>query len=170
MKRINRVGERFERLVVISFVGTNKYGKALWNCQCDCGNIIKVIGGHLHSGNTKSCGCLYREMTAKRNLIHGQAFRNAVSKEYQAWCAMKKRCLNSNDPGYKYYGGRGIKICERWLHSFKNFLSDVGHPPNPDREWSIDRINNNGNYEPKNVQWATPLQQARNRRPTRSLS
>jgi len=119
------------------------------------------LGKFLRSGHTKSCGCLSGETTAIRNTTHGLS-KNPL---YGLWIKVKDRCSNQNCEDYKYYGARGIKVCDRWLNSFPNFLADMG--PRPSRSHSIDRINTNGNYEPGNCRWATPLQQNSNRRNSR---
>ncbi len=134
-----------------------------WRCRCDCGNEIKVQAGRLKSGHTQSCGCLRKETTIKTNKAqkkHGMCF----TPEYKAWANMKDRCTKSNHKQYKDYGGRGIKVCEHWLESFENFYADMGPKPFPKILYSIDRINNDGNYEPNNCRWATSKQQADNRR------
>lgn len=164
MIRIDRIGERFGRLIVLSFAGRSKGGDALWRCRCDCGIIKIILGSHLQSGHAKSCGCLRRDMMRQRQEIHGESRPGQRSKEFRAWAAMKQRCLDNRRKDYKYYGGRGIKVCQRWLNSFENFLLDVGRAPTA--ELSIDRINNDGNYEPGNVRWATRLEQNQNKRRT----
>ena len=162
MRRISMVGKRFGRLVVLRFAGIDKRRNALWLCRCDCGKETIVQGMHLLSMHTRSCGCLCIDRVRKANTKHGGATRSGWSKEYRAWKNMKSRCLDPNSKRYCDYGGRGITICERWLHSFENFLADVRRAPGP--EYSIDRINNDGNYEPGNVRWATRKQQRQNRR------
>ena len=144
-------GERFNRLTVIckSLSSlTSRY--SIWWCKCDCSKEVEVRGDTLRNGSTKSCGCLRKSTKIKHGLSH--------TTEYDSWYSLKHRCLNKNDKSYKYYGGRGITICERWTY-FENFLSDIGNKPSP--EYSIDRINNNGNYEPGNVKWATMAQQSK---------
>jgi hypothetical protein len=94
--------------------------------------------------------------------VHGETAKGKPTKEYRTWLGMRRRCLNANDKNYRDYGGRGIGICKRWLNSFENFLADVGRAPDP--EYTIDRINNDGNYELGNVRWATREQQAKNKR------
>ncbi len=152
----NLSGLRFGRLLVISFGGVSK--RSLWNCRCDCGKLKTVIGFHLISGNTKSCGCFHSESAYKTLFKHGGRY----SPEYESWCKIKGRCLNNRDAAWSDYGGRGITIAKEWVNSFESFLSSVGKRPSP--QHSIDRINNNGNYEPGNVRWSTKSEQARNRR------
>lgn len=151
-------GQRYGRLVVIGHLGVVK-GNRHWLCQCDCGELRSTQISALKSGKTQSCGCMAREMTSERSVTHGMT----MSPEFNVWCSMKKRCNNPSHKSYKDYGGRGIRVCERWLNSFENFLSDVGERPSP--KHSLDRFpDQNGNYEPDNVRWATIKEQQRNRR------
>jgi hypothetical protein len=156
-KVINLAGRRFGRLVAISHSGKDIRNNAVWLCVCDCGKEIVVNGSHLRTGNTRSCGCFQSDMSAQRLRTHGMK----GTPEYNTWRAMMKRCNNPNDKAYKYYGGRGINVCERWRR-FENFISDMGKRPTIDH--SLDRIDNDGNYEPTNCKWATPKEQALNRR------
>lgn len=126
-----------------------------------------VDGSKLKSGHSKSCGCLIGDVLLKRNFIHGNTFRGKTSKEYHTWSGMKKRCYNPKEPAYRNYGGRGIEVCPEWKDSFETFLVDMG--PAPGSEYSIDRINNDGNYEPSNCRWATRGEQNVNKRTTRWL-
>lgn len=129
-------------------------------CQCDCGNVVTCRRSHLRSGATKSCGCLLNDKNRERQ-THGEAANK--SPEWRTWVGMRKRCLTETDKAYRHYGGRGINICARWS-AFENFLADMGRKPSPDH--SIDRIDNDGNYEPGNCRWATRLEQSRNKRTT----
>lgn len=164
MLRKNLTGLRFERLTVIHYHNTVK-GFAKWLCQCDCGNTTIVAAANLVSGNTKSCGCYNRDIATKQETTHGHT-RNGknggVSPEYRAWCGMKQRCLNTQNARYSDWGGRGITICEEWCNSFEAFLAHIG--PKPSSKCSLDRINNDGNYEPGNVRWANGHMQRINRR------
>jgi hypothetical protein len=157
-------GQRFSRLVVLHRDGCNRHGQATWLCRCDCGNVKHVSGAHLKQrGGTKSCGCLRRP--------HGEARGGGRigSPEYRSWLNMKRRCNDPKNHNYPRYGGRGIKVCERWNTptSFPDYIADIvseiGRKPSPLH--TIDRINNDGDYRPANVRWATASQQARNRRP-----
>ena len=158
---------KFGRLKPLRIVGRNSHKQILWLCMCSCGRTSTVSSGNLVTGNSKSCGCLQRELAAhtsrKANTVHGYRRRGAKSSEYSSWSSMLNRCLNPNNDAYKWYGARGITVCGRW-YSFPNFLSDVGKRP---AGKSIDRINNNGNYEPGNVKWSTPSEQIRNQRHTK---
>lgn len=147
-------GQRFGRLLVVEKTGDSKRRKGfIWLCRCDCGNTKLIVSGYLRT--TRSCGCLARELSRKR-AKHGQ-WRTKV---YQAWSAMLRRCNNPKTAHFSRYGGRGIKVCERWQNSFVNFLEDMGQPPSA--EHSIDRINGDGDYEPGNCRWATRKEQAQN--------
>jgi len=163
------IGDTFDRLTVVEYMGTkirsgNKHIK-LWKCSCSCSNnTIIVETSSLISGNTKSCGCLSREVIIKRNTTHNMS----RSVEYIAWAGMKARCYNTKEESYKDYGGRGIKVCDRWLESFENFYEDMGPKPEPKNLYSIDRINVNGNYKPNNCKWATKFEQSINRRVRKS--
>lgn len=169
-KRIkDQRGRKFGRLTVISFEGLDAKSKAWWRCQCDCGGTIKVTTGELNrKGEGRhgvlSCGCLQIDKTKERFTKHGHATLKGTTSEYQAWCDMRQRCSNPNAQEYKRYGARGISVCPEWNNSFDAFLSDVGPRPGP--EYSLDRIDPNGNYEPGNIRWATWKVQMRNQRRT----
>jgi hypothetical protein len=139
--------------------------EAKWLCRCSCGNTKEVIGSSLKNGHSKSCGCLQKDINIKRATKHGCANTGKLTKEYKAYWHMYSRCTNPNNAGYKNYGGRGITICDRWLEpikGFTNFLEDVGYAPSS--EYSLDRINNDGNYETGNIRWATRTVQNINQR------
>lgn len=158
-KPIDIIGYRFGRLTVIEYAGRARDRHSMWKVHCDCGNTITVIGNNMKSGQTLSCGCLQRELTERRALKHGEARIGKVSREYRAWCEMKTRCENSKRKSWKYYGERGIKICQEWSKSFAAFRKYMGICPNG---LTLDRINNDGNYEPGNCRWATRKEQVRN--------
>lgn len=142
-----------------------KNGKSLhiyWQCACDCGGYALVRGNAMTSGAQKSCGCLSKEQLVARQTKHGHSSskNQKVTPEYRSWSSMKKRCLRPETPNYKYWGGKGVIICDRWLNSFENFLADMGLRP---KGTTIDRWpNKRGNYEPGNCRWATPKQQREN--------
>jgi hypothetical protein len=157
-------GQRFERLLVIERVPGNIAGHARWLCQCDCGSKCIVLACNLRSGDIRSCGCLKRELFAARTITHGETKERRQSAEYRCWVGLIRRCSDPGRPDWKWYGARGIRVCERW-QSFENFLADMGRKPSP--KLSIDRINNKGNYEPGNCRWATQSEQVRNQRKRR---
>ncbi len=128
--------------------------------KCDCGKLFKTKTYYIASGHTKSCGCYQKRFPNRR--IHGEGQHETA--EYRAWASMKRRCQNPNVKDYKDYGGRGIKVCQSW-NWYPYFLGDMGRKPT--KRHSLDRINNDGNYEPSNCRWATPHQQATNRRKPR---
>lgn len=156
-------GQIFSRLTVIHRHGTNKEGKATWLCRCDCGAEKIICGKSLRAGHSQSCGCLNSDATAKRNLKHGMASRGNKHPLYSNWCRIKQRCHNPDCEDYYLYGGRGVKVCERWRNSFEAFLEDVGS--SKPAGTSIDRYpNREGNYEPGNTRWGTDEMQANNKR------
>lgn len=120
---------KFSRLTVIKQSGKNKHGQIMWLCKCHCGKETVVPGHCLKSGNTRSCGCLQKEIISIIMTKHGHNSKNGKSKIYQSWDDMIQRCTNPNFKQYKDYGGRGITICKRWRNSFENFLEDMGKPP-----------------------------------------
>lgn len=159
-------GKKFGRLLVLSRAGRTVGRLATYWCKCDCGTEKVISGDSLRRGSTRSCGCLMRKASGERlkaaNTRHGMT----RTKTYRIWSQMKGRCSNVNLPKYPIYGGRGITVCERW-RKFQNFLSDMGQCP---VGYTIERINNDGNYEPGNCKWIPAAQQAKNRRNNRVLT
>jgi hypothetical protein len=173
MKKLEiNTGTKFNDLTIIKEVEPLRYPdgrpRRKFLCRCVCENTIEVTINHLRSGKTKSCGCYRKNPLMNGNLKHKETIShsigNKLSSEYMAWVNMKTRCYNPKFEGYKDYGGRTIpiEVCDRWINSFEHFLNDMGRKPSP--EYSIDRINVDGNYEPSNCRWATPEQQANNKR------
>lgn len=152
-KTIDITGNKIGDLTVISKEGLNKYNYAEWNCLCSCGKSIVRTSRQLKSKKLQSCGC----KTTANSYKHG----GGSTPEYAVFNTMHSRCYNINNEKYPIYGGRGIKVCDRWFRNFENFISDMGLRPSDDH--SIDRQNNDGNYEPSNCRWATREQQMRNR-------
>jgi len=155
--RKDLTGKKFGRLIVLKDGGTRIYGgheRRMWLCKCSCGGIVSIVGTSLSNGNTKSCGCLLKERITK----HGMS----KTSEFKVWTSMRDRCKNPKNCRYKDYGGRGISVCSRW-DKFESFFGDMGNRPSS--EFSIDRINNNGNYEPSNCKWSTRSEQQRNKQP-----
>ena len=167
---LDLTGKRFSRLTVIGDAprrGHNLY----YICRCDCGNEKTVVRSNLTSEKTRSCGCFRNEVTRKRARTHGCS----RTIEHIVWLGMIARCTAKSNKGWKNYGGRGIKVCERWRHDFAAFLSDMGPRPSSEHsihrsEYSLDRIDNDGNYEPSNCRWAIHREQMNNVRYNRIIT
>jgi hypothetical protein len=164
MTTVFAIGEKFERLTIISELPRDASRTRQYLVRCDCGTEKAVSGIALRPGDTVSCGC-YRRAKYSRGMAlrHGDSRGGKRTSEYRSWDCMKQRCLNPNTAGFEHWGGRGIKVCDRWLDSFENFLADMGRKPSP--KHSMDRIDNDGDYEPSNCRWATKLEQRLNQRP-----
>lgn len=149
--------QKFNRLTIISEAGSDKFRRRLINTICDCGIIKSYPLSNLKNNHTQSCGCLQIDKSTTHGLTK--------TSEFKTWDSIKQRCNNPNNDAYKNYGGRGITVCNRWLSSFENFLSDIGKRPFQNAQ--IDRVDNNGNYEPTNCRWTTAKENTRNRRSTK---
>ena len=166
------VDQVFGRLTVLEESGRDKYGKVRWKCQCSCGNktIIYVATGDLTTRNTTNCGCQRREKIIQRNINntkHGQSSKNRTPL-YVVWVGMNQRCFNPKHAGYHNYGGRGITICNEWLdyRIFEEWALTTGYQ----RNLTIERKDNDGNYEPNNCEWIPDKDQHRNKRNNRWLT
>lgn len=161
-KVIDMSGKRFGRLTVLSFCKVEKH-LAYWLCKCDCGNEVEVPGVSLRKGITKSCGCLHRETSKNRLLKTGES----GTRLYNVWSCMLQRCSNPNNDRYKWYGAKGVSVCDEWLdyNNFKKWAIENGYKENAPRgECTIDRIDPFRNYEPSNCRWVSMDVQLRNKR------
>lgn len=154
--RMILIGRRSGRLTVIGYSSKRTGGNIHWKCRCLCGNTVDVAYNNIKLKIARSCGCLRREVTARRNRTHGRS----RTRTYHIWVGMKQRCTNPDDASYIHYGRRGIHICRRWMR-FENFRSDMGEAP---PKLSLDRVNNDKGYAPSNCRWATAAVQRRNSR------
>ena len=155
LRRDDLTNQKFGRLTALKYDA----GQKKWHCLCQCGRDLWVSPAHLKNGLTQSCGCYQKDRARETQLKHGKAH----TKVFYAWSHMKDRCLNPNNKHYASYGGRNITICDRWL-DFNNFLTDMGEPVEGPERISLDRIDNDGNYEPGNCRWANQKTQNNNKR------
>lgn len=162
--RYHLEGQKFGRWLVLERSHANSHYSYFWSCVCDCGTRRNVLQKSLLSGLSRSCGCLKREVASETSKKHGLS----NTKEYKIWAGIKDRCHNPDTPSYKNYGARNIRVCQRWLDSFEDFMEDMGERPSPLH--TVDRINNNEGYFPSNCRWATRKQQQRNSRQNRLLT
>jgi len=160
---IDLMGKQFGRLTVIKRNGVSKDGHILWSCRCICNKKINVNGNSLKSGHTKSCGCLRKETSSINSKIYSTTHGHRHTSIYNIWIGMIQRCNNPKNNSYRYYGGRGIFVCKRWM-KFEHFLEDVGERP---KGKTLGRINNNMGYKKSNCKWSTPKEQSRNKRNTK---
>ena len=160
MRAIDVTNQRFGRLTAMARDRSSSGRHTKWLCRCDCGAETSVFLDALRRGASTSCGCLRSEQTQIRSLTHGHQVNRRASRTLKSYRHAKSRCLNPSDQKYPLYGGRGIRMCNRWLNSFENFLSDMGEcPPG----LTLDRIDVNGDYEPGNCRWASNHTQSRNK-------
>jgi hypothetical protein len=162
--RHDLTGRRYGRLTVVKYLYTDNNKKPHWLCICECGVNKDIAGSSLKNGLTNSCGCLRREVAAKRQTRHGMS----QSVEYSTWIRMRDRCNNPNSRDYIHYGARGINVCQEWMDSFDRFFLDMG--ARPDDKHSLDRINNELGYGPNNCRWARQDIQVNNRGVTKRVS
>lgn len=162
-----KAGEKFNKLTILEIRKEGKGIPLTCSVACDCGTKKSIKLKAVTSGQIKSCGCLGRNRPKKpRKKRQAKVPKNA--KERRAWAKMKERCYRPAHRAYKYYGERGIQVCEAWRNSFQQFLEDMGSAPT--RQHSVDRINNDGNYCKENCRWATPIEQNQNRRDNKFLT
>jgi hypothetical protein len=158
----------FSRWTVVSYAGAGKSRASEWLCRCECGKEKTVAGSNLRREKSRSCGCLSIELAKERRLKNIDRFTGARlthgmfnTPTWRSWASMIQRCTNPARENYRYYGGRGIKVCDRWRRSFESFLADMGERPDG---LTLERLENDGNYQPDNCVWASKSAQALNRR------
>jgi len=169
MRLIDLTGQRFGRLVVLERVLNKNSKHAYWCCQCECGCVKTVQGGHLRQGITQSCGCLVSERLINDTTMHGRTTHGLAHEPlYRLWNAIAQRTTNPKNKDFHRYGGRGIKMHPKWLKDAESFIKYILNAlgPKPSPKHSIDRIDNDGDYVPGNLRWATATQQVNNRRPS----
>lgn len=158
---------KFGRLTAIIYAGKTKDRHSKWLCRCDCGNEVVVNSNLLTSGHTKSCGCLRKENVSKSRYKHGgRKSHNDTERLYYVWVEMRSRCNNTKNKEYRFYGGKGIKVCKEWddYSAFRKWAIENGYDKNADYgKCTIDRIDNNGDYEPKNCRWVSMAVQNKNK-------
>ncbi len=159
---VDITGRRYGRLVAMERMTYKENNSYVWKCKCDCGNEFLVPRSRLTTKNTQSCGCMYRKVGGASVKTH------KLHREFCILRQMIRRCTNPKSHAYASYGGRGIRVCKRWMQSFDNFISDMG--PRPSRKHSIERVDNNGNYNPKNCRWALSLEQQQNTRYNKNIT